>query len=161
MAFIRSEKSNYYLKKILSLIAGIAFTSTGLLSLVDDSEQTITVNGNPEPFNPLYGLLFLVFGLIPLINFIWMSVYTRRAILTDYDVQIELFFKTKKYRWEDFEYVTPAIEKLGGTYFKFKLRNGRAFYVNPDKGTMNPNAILDGSEMFKYEMSTLIDEMTE
>lgn len=155
MAYIKSDKSNYYLQKVFAFVFGVVFSIAGIGFLIDPG-GTITVNDEQITATYMNTLPFLIIGLIASSIFIWMCFNYFRAVLTEDQVQIEFIGSTKKYKWEEFEYIVDVNWSWKGSVFKFKPLNKKAFYVHADRGKINFNSVFNRESAFNTEMSQLI-----
>ena len=134
MAYIETDRPNYYLQKFGSLLFGSVFVFGGLFPLINGG--TVTINDVPTKATLANTSPFLLIGAVFLTLFIWICLNYFRAGLTEDNVKKIRFNGNKNYSWTDFEEVSEITWLWKGTIYKFKPKNEKPFYVHSNRVRM-------------------------
>lgn len=162
MPYIETDNTSYYFYKIMSFLFGVIFLTMSLSTLLEE-DGIININDVPTTATFLNMIPFLIIGLVSLTIFIWICRNFFRAILTDYNVQKQLFRKNIKYSWDDFEYIEEVKWKWPMIIFKFKPKGENVFYIHADHPKIVPFYLFDtkrkSQHHYKTKMGDLIIKM--
>lgn len=125
----RSRIIPFYLKIFTGFFCGTISMYSYINSLYDPEAVKIVFNGKQVDANFITSLPFLIFGIVSLYFFYWLSRYHYRVEIDDKEIQFLTLFNKPNISWNDVKKIRIFDFYMLGTLIRIETKNNQTLYL--------------------------------